>query len=332
MSPDRRLVLRLTALPPLTSDDIRPLSAIGYSVQESSVDNELDLVGIGQDAAALILQARAPSAGVMRQLVACRVIALVGTGYDNLDLDAATELGILVTNAPSYASEEVALHAFAMLLAAHRRLVVAHDMVADSEPWDYDQFRPIPRLSECTLGVIGMGRIGAKLVEMASGFSLRVLVHDPYSSDAKIVAAGAVPADLDELLSKSDLVTIHSLLTAETRGLIGAAAFRRMKPTAYLINVSRGAIVDTDALTRALQAGEIAGAALDVTDPEPLPVGHPLLDDPRVLLSPHLGWYSERSLPAAMEEAVEQVVQVLRGERPTALVNPAVLQRPNLRL
>ena len=325
-------MLRISELAPLGSDRMRPLAALGYSVEEVCSSDAAAVPEEAHDAEALILQAKPPSAEVMRRLTRCRVIALVGTGYDHVDLEAATELGIMVTNAPSYSSEEVALHAFALLLAAHRRLLDAHAMVAQGQPWDYDRFVPIPRLSECTLGVIGMGRIGANLVRMSGGFGLRVLVHDPHIDQARIIAAGAQPAGLDELLRASDFVTIHTLLTAQTRGLIDAGALARMKPTAYLINVSRGPIVDTDALTHALQSGEIAGAALDVTDPEPLPAGHPLLTDPRVLLSPHLGWYSERSLPAATDEAVEQVVRVLRGQTPTALVNPAVLRRPNLRL
>jgi D-3-phosphoglycerate dehydrogenase / 2-oxoglutarate reductase len=189
---------------------------------------------------------------------------------------------------------------------------------------------PIQPLREQTLGIVGFGRIGQAVVARAKPFNLTILAADPYIDPEVMVAAGVEPAPLQELLRRSDIVTLHVPLTLETRGLIDAAALALMKPTAVLVNTARGPIIDLPALARALQEGKLAGAALDVVDPEPLPADSPYYQMLNVILTPHSAYYSERSVDVVRRETLLEALQVLRGKRPRTVANPAVLHKVTL--
>ena len=295
---------------------------------------EEELIARGAEADALLVSTReAITRRVLANLPRCRVISRYGVGLDNVDLDAATDHGIVVTHYPGYCTAEVADHALAFILALNRRIVELDRDLRDGAWVRYGPATatilrgPVPPLRELTLGIVGFGRIGRAVAERARPFGLTLLVADPYVDPATITAAGAEPVTLDDLLARADIVTLHCPLTPETRGLVGADQLRRMKPTAFLVNTARGPIVDLDALVPVLQDGRLAGAALDVVYPEPLPADSPLYALPNVILSPHAAYYSERSVEVVRRETLNEALAVLRGRRPQTVANPAVLDR-----
>lgn len=250
----------------------------------------------------------------------CRVIARYGVGVDNIDVEAATERDIAVACVPDYAVEEVSTHAIALLLALHRRLV-RFDRAVREGSWRADAAGEIPRLSECTLGIVGYGRIGAETARKARAFGMRLLVSDPYADGAAIRAAGATPASYEELLGESDMISLHVPLMPQTRHIVDRAALARMRPGAVLVNVSRGGLVDDDALAEALSAGRLAGAGLDMTEVEPPPASAAILQAPNVLVTPHVAWVSTGAREELQRRAAEEVARVLRGEDAENRVN-----------
>ena len=255
-----------------------------------------------------------------------RIVARYGIGVDTVDVEAASERGVVVTNVPNYCTDEVSDHAMALLLALARKLGV-YDRSVRSGGWDVQVGKPITRLRGQTLGLVGLGRIGTAVAQKAAAFGLRVLAHDPYLRPDQIKERGAAPVDLDQLLSESDFISLHAPLSAAsgTAGLFAEAQFRAMKPTAYLINTARGGIVDGTALERALGEGWIAGAGLDCLPVEPPGRENPLLKLPNVIFSPHAAFYSEQAMVDSQRMAAEEVARVLTGQRPLSPVNPQVL-------
>ena len=255
-----------------------------------------------------------------------RVISNFAVGYDNVDLRAATARGIPVGNTPGVLTETTADLAFALLMAAARRLVEGADYVRAGR---WRTWGPTLLLGYdvhgATLGIVGLGRIGQALARRAQGFDMKVIYYDPYCDAGQGAAVGAeVRCTLDELLAEADFVSLHVALDASTHHLIGAEALGKMKPTAVLINTSRGPVVDPDAVYEALASGQIAYAALDVTEPEPLPAGHRLLTLPNCLVVPHIASasYATRTRMAVM--AAENLLAGLRRERLPNCVNPEV--------
>jgi D-3-phosphoglycerate dehydrogenase / 2-oxoglutarate reductase len=251
----------------------------------------------------------------MDRLERCRIIARYGIGVDNIDLDAARDRGVVVTNVPDYCVEEVAAHAVAMTLSLLRRLPDG-EAVLRSGGWGIDRLRPIKRLSDCTVGVVGLGRIGRRVADLMGAFGVTVLGHDPYVTDAR----GVRVADLDELLATSDAVTLHCPLVPQTRGLIDADRLARMPEHAVLVNTSRGPLVVLDDLIDALRKGSIRAAALDVFESEPVDPER-LEGVPGLLATPHMAFYSDAALAESQTKAATQVIKVLRGERPDYQVN-----------
>jgi glyoxylate reductase len=241
-----------------------------------------------------------------------RAIANYAVGYDNIDLDAATQRGLPVGNTPDVLTETTAELAFALMLAVARRIVEAEEYVREGRwgPWGPDVLLGHD-LHGSTLGIVGFGRIGRAVARRAEGFGMTVIHGMP----------------LDELLERSDFVSLHAPLTPQTRGLIGAAELDRMKPSAILVNTARGPMVDMDALAAALHEGKIAGAGLDVTDPEPLPPDHPLLEAPNLVVTPHIGSASHRTREAMADMAVDNLLAALAGERMPHCANPEVYER-----
>jgi len=236
-------------------------------------------------------------------------------------VNTASARGIPVTYVPDYCVAEVAEHALALLLTQARG-VVRYNASVKSRGWDLGVAAPLRRLEGQTLGLIGCGRIGARLAAKARGLGLRVLAHDPSLTTGP---DGVAVVDLDELLAQSDFVSLHVPLTPRTRGLLGESVLRRMKPTAFVINTARGGLVDTAALAHALREGWIAGAALDVLPQEPVAFDDPLLDLDNVVLTPHVAFYSEESLAELRSRTAQSVVDVLTDRAPEHLANADAL-------
>jgi D-3-phosphoglycerate dehydrogenase len=265
------------------------------------------------------------TADVMAKMPKCRIIARYGIGVDTIDLDAATAAGIIVTNNPTYCIEEVAEHTLALLLDSARK-VAFYDRLVRGGTWAVPPGKPLYRLVGRTLGLVGFGNIARQVAVRAAAFGMQVLYADPFVKEGQFGEPGT-KVELADLYARSDFISLHPPLTPQTRGMINDEAFGRMKPTAVLINCSRGPVVDTAALVRALDAKRIAGCALDTTDPEPLPDPHPLRGRDNVIINPHVAWYSETAMVGLQAGAPNEVRRVLSGEWPVNVVNKAVKGR-----
>lgn len=257
-----------------------------------------------------------------------KVISQMAVGYDNIDLTIATQRGIPVGHTPGILTETCADFTWALIMAAARRIAEADREVRQGiwRPWGpevlcgYDLFGS-------TIGIIGFGRIGQAVARRAAGFDMRILYYDPQRHPELENRLGVTYVPLDELLAQSDIVTLHTYLSESTRGLIGAAQLKQMKPESILINTSRGAVIDSDALFAALQNRQIAAAALDVFDPEPIPPNHPLLQLPNLVITPHIASASYRTRHKMAEIAIENLLAGLRGEHLLFCANPQVYNK-----
>jgi D-3-phosphoglycerate dehydrogenase len=265
------------------------------------------------------------TAEIIRQLERCQIIARMGIGIDNIDIDAATQAGIVVTYVPDYCVDEVSDQAMALLLALARKVTYANQLV-QSGRWEMSAVVPLNRLRGRTLGLVGFGKIPQMVAPKAQAFGIHVITFDPYISDDVTSAAGVERVDFDRLLQTSDYISIHAPLTPNTHHLFNADAFKQMKPEALLINTARGPLVDVDALAIALDEGRLGGAALDVMPVEPPPPDSPLLGRDNVILTPHTAFYSEDSLIDLQSKAAQDVVHVLSGRKPKYPVNPQILK------
>jgi lactate dehydrogenase-like 2-hydroxyacid dehydrogenase len=289
---------------------------------------------------AVLLREIGPAAGLISMLSdpidaevlaaapALRMISQYAVGYDNIDLAAAAARGIGVGNTPDVLTEATADLAFALLMAAARRVVEGMENVRRGE---WITWGPEILLGQdvwgATLGIVGLGRIGQAMARRARGFGMPVLYTGREMHPEAAVALQAEYVTLEELLEHSDYISLHCPLTPQTRGLIGEAELRRMKSTAILINTARGPVVQSAALERALREGWIAGAGLDVTDPEPLPAAHPLAALPNCVITPHIASGSVKTRVKMTEITVDNLLAGLRGERPAFCVNPQVYER-----
>jgi len=269
----------------------------------------------------------------IRGLERCRLIVRYGIGVDTIDLAAATEHGIVVSNAPTYCVAEVADHTAGLILGLARRIPWLDRQVRAGHWERYHELHPMRRLSRQTLGIVGVGKIGSQVARRMAPFGFRILGHDLYLADEQIRMLGAEPVALDDLLRESDLVSLHVPLTPQTRHLIDAARLSLMKPSASIINTSRGPVIDEAALIRALQDGRLFGVALDVFDREPPAPDNPLLsmDPQRVILTPHFASVSEEALPNLHHEVAAAAAAVLDGRWPPSVMNPGVVPKQPLR-
>jgi D-3-phosphoglycerate dehydrogenase / 2-oxoglutarate reductase len=270
------------------------------------------------DADVLINQYVPITGEVLDALPRCRLVVRYGVGVDNVDVEAAAARGVWVANVPDYGRDEVADHTLALALAVLRG-VVALDRSVHEGHWDLEAARPLRRLSALTYGVVGCGAIGTAVAGRAADLGMRVLGHDvPQVRPAPPIER--VP--LEELLSASDVVSLHAALTPATRHLLGAEALGRMRPSAFLVNTARGGLVDAAALLAALDAGELAGAALDVLEGEPPDeLGWRLARHPKVVMTPHAAWYSEEAFHTLKTEVAREALRVLEGGKPRSPVN-----------
>lgn len=300
------------------------LSKIGAQLTLAEEAKPETILRVARDADALLATYAKITAEMIRQMTRCRIISRFGIGVDNVDIPAATERGIVVTKVPDYCIDEVSDHTMALLLSAVRKIPFANSMVHAGK-WEMPAVVPIHRLRGTVLGLMGFGRIPQLVAPKAQSFGMRVVSFDPYIPKEVFERARVDSVEFRALLKISDYISIHSPLLPETQGLFNADAFRQMKPHAYLINTARGPIVDEEALAQALDAGQLAGAALDVMPKEP-PSGSPLFGRPNVIITPHTSFYSEESLVDLQTKAAEEVVRVLKGEAPKNPVNPEALK------
>ena len=299
------------------------LSRIGAEVVDAPQGDEATLVALARDADAIGTCWAHVTESVIRAAPKCRLVARFGIGLDNISVETATELGIPVSNVPDYCVSEVSDQALALILACARNVAFFHMRTKRGE-YRLGAAPPMKRLAGATLGLVGFGQIARALLPKARAIGFNVLAHSQRSDDR---GTGCHMVPLDDLLSRSDFVSLHLPLTEATHGLLGDRQFQQMKPTAYLVNTSRGALVDQAALWRALSTGRIAGAALDVFDPEPPDLSQPLYRDERVIVTPHAAFLSEESLKDLRTRASHQIAEALQGRRPENVVNPQVYDR-----
>jgi D-3-phosphoglycerate dehydrogenase len=266
------------------------------------------------------------TADMIAQFKRCRIIVRYGVGTDNIEVDAATEAGIIVGNVPDYCIDEVSSHAIGMLLDCVRGISWTHASV-NQGGWDTPRFEPVLRMSGKSLGIVGLGQIGSAVARKMSSWGLRILAADPYLSDEHARSLGVQRATLDSVCSESDYLMLHLPLLPETHHLIGARQFGMMKEGSILVNTARGPVVDTKALLDALGRRRPARAALDVFEEEPLAPGSPLRGHPGVLLTDHMAWHSEGSQVQLQTSAARSVAAVCTGGLPGSIANPEVLHR-----
>ena len=298
------------------------LDPIGAEIVVEQCFTEDALIEKVADADGLLEQYAPITARVVDALQRCKVIVRYGTGMDPIDVAAATAKGIVVCNVRDYQIGEVADHTMALLLALARHIVVYNDSIRGGV-WDATRVAErMERVEDQTLGLIGLGQTAQAVAARARAFGLRVIGHSPRAPDSAFAAAQVERVPFNDLLRESDFVSVHTPLRAQTHHLIGEAEFELMKPSAFLINTARGAVVDNAALARALRDGRIAGAGLDVTEEEPLPMDSPLREAPNLIVTPHGGFYSRTSIRILRREAAAEVARVLRGDPPNSLFEP----------
>jgi len=310
----------------------KKFNELGAEFVSQPCGNDEEFITLAKDADAIITvgSIRPLPHKVIEGMKKCRLISNTQIGYDSIDIAAATERGILVTNVPDYCTEEVSDHAMALILACARRVVQLNE-AAKRGQWGLSpdgieiQTKIWPKLSRLkgqTVGLFGFGKVSRTLAPKAKGFQFRVITYDPYVTAEVARQFGAEMVDWQTLLQESDFLSIHATLTAETRRIFNAEAFSQMKPSACLINTARGGFIDEAALYQALKDGKIAKAALDVMDPEPPGRQNPLLSLDNVIITAHSAFFSPTAEEERWHRPVEEVARVMRGEFPKSLVNP----------
>jgi D-3-phosphoglycerate dehydrogenase / 2-oxoglutarate reductase len=302
------------------------LDARGYDLVLAQCTTDDEVVDAAANAPAVLVGTYRMGASLFERLPALKVVIRGGVGYEKIDIDAATRTRVVVCNAVDYGTHEVANHAFAMLLALNRKLLSLDTSARNGIARPVQEMMPhTGRLAGQTLGLMSLGAIARAVARRASGFEMRVIAYDPYVEPADGEALGAQMVSMPELLSQSDYVSVHTPLSAGTRGLIGATELALMKPSTYLILTSRGGVVDEAALARALCDRRIAGAGIDVWEQEPPDPENPLLKLDNVVASMHVGSYSEVADPIRRRARAETAADVLDGIMPRSVVNPDVL-------
>ena len=296
-------------------------SQIGAELILAQVQGEKDLIRFCKDADGILNQYALLTRKVLESLPKCKVISRYGVGVDSVDLKAATDLGMIVANVPDYCMDEVANQTIAMILTLIRKTAFFDRKVKSGE-WDFHSGIPIYRTKGKTLGLIGCGRIGLEVAKRISAFGVKMMTFDPY---LKRAPEGIELKDFDTVLRESDFISIHCPLNDSTRHLIGEKEFKKMEKKPFLINTSRGPIVDEKALLQALGEGLLSGAGLDVLEKEPPDTQSPLLKMENVVLSPHVGFYSVESISELKRRTAQNVSDVLMGKRPGSVVNHQVL-------
>lgn len=288
-------------------------SGLDIEFIKAQCKTEDDVIEKAQEAHAILNQYAPLSRRVVESLQETKIISRYGVGVNTIDLEAAAEKGIIVANVPDYGMEEVSNHALALMLSWARKIPLLNNEVKQGN-WDFKAGVPIHRFNEQTLGVLGFGRIPRRLIEKAKPLHIKTAAYDPFVTEEEMAACGVVKMELDEIIRESDFLSVHVPLIKDTFHLLDAKRFSQMKNSAVVINTARGPIIDEKALIAALEQGQIAGAALDVAEEEPIGRDNPLLKMDNVILTPHSAWYSEEAMVELRQKAAMNIVQVLSGE------------------
>ena len=308
------------------------LHGVGAEVIPLQAKCEEDLFEVAEDCFGMINQYARVGRETIRRMKQCKVIARYGVGVDIVDVDAATERGILVTNVQDYCTEEVADHSIALWLTLARKLP-RYDKATRSGVWNWQTGAPVFRIRGRVMGIVSFGKIGQAIAERARGFGVELMVYDPYISQSSIEKMGCRPVNKETLIRESDFLMMQAPMTEETHHFLSFDEFKLMKSNAIVINTGRGPTIDNKALYQALTQQEIAAAGLDDPEEEPAkrsswdPQDNPIFSLPNVLVTPHAAYYSEESIRIARETAATQVAKMIRGEVPDYPVNPEVLNR-----
>lgn len=297
------------------------IEAAGGELIRLHCKTEEEVIARCGDAVGLLNQYAPITRRVMESLPKLRVVSRMGIGVDSVDIPAATDLRVCVTNVPDGSLEEVSNHALALIMAFARKIVVLNDHVKSAGKWSLKPAVPIRRLSCQTLGFLSFGQIAQRLAAKAAALNFKLLVYDPYVPKEVIAQYGAEAVDFSTLLSNADYLSVHTPLMPETHHLIGGEELAMMKSTAVLINTGRGAVIDEQALVRALMKGRLGGAGLDVLEQEPVARDNPLRKLDNVILTPHSAWYSEEAQIEIRKKTAQGVAEVLQDKVPTYLVN-----------
>ena len=296
------------------------LEPLGCTVIGRQCRTAADVIAQCGDAVALLNQYAPITREVFAALPNLKMVVRYGVGYDSVDVAAATEHGVMVVNVPDYGVQEVADHTLALLLAMVRKIpAIVNDVTAGR--WNDNTFHPIMGLAAKKVGLLGFGNIAKEVAKRAQAFNMQVQAYDPYVAAEVFAAHQVAGVSAETVFATSDIICVHLPLNDQTRHFVGATTLAQMKKTAYLINTARGGVVHSADLAVALQAGQIAGAALDVLDVEPMPADHPLRNAPNCLLTCHIAWYSEDSLVRLQQFAALEIARMLQGESPRSVVN-----------
>ena len=309
---DELLVVDTTGRAEYPPEALAELGDLPVRFEARRARTEDEVIAACADADAILLTAAQITRRVLEALPKLRAVVRYGVGLDTIDLDAARELGVAVRNVTDFCTDEVADHTLALVLALERR-IVDHAVGTRAGEWRGGRRGPLRRLRGRVAGVIGLGAIGRAVAARLQALGMRVVAHDPYADVAAAAAMGVALVPLAGLLASADVVSVNCPLTDETRHLIDEAALARMKPEATIVNTARGGIIDEAALVRALQAGQIAGAGLDVLDPEPPDPGNPLLTMESVVVTPHMAASSQEAMRELVIGVFRQLAEVLGG-------------------
>ena len=312
-------------------EEAEELAKVNAELVEVDCTTEDEIIEAAKDADAILVVAAQITRRVMEMLPKCKVIVRYGIGFDTIDVNAATDNGILVVNVPAFCLEEVSNHAIALLLACAKKLVFLNEGTKQGR-WAEVKgaLAPMESIYGQTLGLVGCGNIGRITARKAQCFGLRVLGYDPYLDKSLAKESGITLVSLPELLKESDFISVHTPLNKETRHLMGEKEFKQMKPTAYFINTSRGPVVDEPALIKALQEKRIAGVGLDVFEKEPVDSDNPLLKMDNVVVTPHSASYSDAAFKRCRTSVGQEAARVLSGQWPKNVVNKSVKPKVSL--
>jgi len=289
-------------------------SKAGYHFDWLHCKTQQEVIENCQNAVVLLNQYVKMDKVIFEALPTLKCIVRYGVGYDNINIEDANQYGIQICNVPDYGTHEVDDHALALMMALARKVVLSNSLIRKGI-WDYQKGIPIYRLRECTVGICGVGRIGTEFAKRVHALGCRIIAYDiEYKKEGRVFPDFVTFVSFDELVKQSDIISIHCPLNESTYHLFGEKEFKNMKKSAYIINTARGGIIDEDALLWALQNNEIAGAAIDVVEHEPLAASSPLLQCNNLIISPHTAWYSEQSSVELKRKAAEEAVRFLSNE------------------
>lgn len=301
------------------------LGPLDVEFYKEKLANEQDLIEAAKDADALMGIFFPVTRGAIVQMERMKIFSVWGVGTNHIDVKAASEKGIVVANVPDYCMDEVSSHAVSLILGCARQ-ISQHDRLLQKGEWAYGSI-PLTRFAGKTVGIVGLGAIGRSVAEKLAGFHVNVIGYDDYISQAVMESVHVKKVTFDELLAESDFISIHTPLTDETYHLFGETQFKQMKNSAYIVNTSRGGVIDENALREALDAGDIAGGGLDVFEKEPPAPEQGLIGHPKLTLTPHIGWKSGGAMNECREKAAEAVKAALTGEEPRSVVNKTDLKQ-----